>query len=164
MPDYGPSLEAIARRLEDVCVWAKRVSEKPALRLTPESLSLEITTAAAGSRTHDQQMLQRAASAMEQQGSRIDAMVERARSVADQKRELVRNRIVFAIAGMVLFAILPGILARSLPASWAVPERIASRVVRADMWDAGQDMMAKADPDRWAQIVNEKRERDSPPH
>lgn len=147
-PDYAPSLEAIGKRLEDVCVWAQRVSEKPALKLTPESLGREIITAATKARTQDHELLDRAARAMDAAGSRIDAMIARSRSVAEQNRKLVRNRIAFSVAGMALFAILPGAVARSLPASWAVPERIAARMLGTDMWHAGQDMMAKADPDR----------------
>lgn len=54
---------------------------------------------------------------------------------------------------MVTFAILPGAIARSLQARWAVPERIAARMHGTDMWSAGQDMMIKADPGRWEQIV-----------
>ena len=121
-PDYAPSLEAIAKRLEDVCVWAQRVSEKPALKFTPESLGREIAAAATNSRAQDQQLVEQAASTMEAAGSRIDAMIARSRSVADQNRELLRNRIAFAVAGMALFAILPGAIARSLPVSWAVPK------------------------------------------
>lgn len=152
-PDYAPSLEAISKRLEDVCVWAQRVSEKPAMRLTPESLGNEIATAAASSRADDQRLLENAAAAMDATVSRIDAMIARSRSVADHNRELLRNRIAFAVAGMLTFAILPGAVARSLPVSWAVPERIAARMLGTDMWRAGQSMMAKADPDRWTQIV-----------
>ncbi|RSU55923.1 hypothetical protein DAH66_22130 [Sphingomonas koreensis] len=55
---------------------------------------------------------------------------------------------------MVTFAILPGAVARSLPVRWAVLERIAARMLGTDMWRAGQGMMAKADPDRWNQIVD----------
>jgi Family of unknown function (DUF6118) len=157
-PDHPPSLEAIGKRLEDVCVWARRVSEKPAMKLTPESLSREITAAAASSRTQDHQHLERAASAMEAASNRIDAMIARSRTVADQNRELAKNRVAFAVAGMVLCAILPGAIARSLPVSWAVPERIAARMLGTDMWHAGQNMMAKADPQRWSKIV--ARERD----
>ena len=157
-PDYAPSLEAIANRLEDVCVWAKRVSEKPAMRLTPESLSREMATAAAGSRAQDHQHLERAAGAMEAAANRIDAMIARSRSVAGQDRELFRNRIAFAVAGMVLFAILPGAIARSLPVSWAVPERMAAKMLGTGMWNAGQNMMAKADRERWTRMV--ARERD----
>lgn len=163
-PDYAPSLEAIGKRLEDVCVWAQRVSEKPALKLTPESLGRGITTAATKARTQDHELLDRAARAMETAGSRIDAMIARSRSVAEQNRELVRNRIAFAVAGMALFAILPGEVARSLPVSWAVPERIAARMLGTDMWHAGQDMMAKADPDRWDRILAREREHARSPH
>jgi hypothetical protein len=158
-PDYAPSLEAIAKRLEDVCVWAQRVSEKPALKLTPETLGREIAAAATSSRAQDQHLLERATSAMEAAGSRIDAMIARSRSVAEQDRELVRNRIAFAVAGMALFAILPGAIARSLPASWAVPERMAARMLDTDMWHAGQNMMAKADPDQWNGAAARERER-----
>jgi hypothetical protein len=162
--DYAPSLEAIGKRLEDVCVWAQRVSERPALKLTPESLGREIAAAATSSRAQDQQLLERAASSMEAAGSRIDAMIGRSRSAAEQDRELVRNRIAFAVAGMALFAILPGAIARSLPVSWAVPEKIAARMLGTDMWQAGQQMMAKADPDRWNQIVVHEREQIDPSH
>lgn len=82
---------------------------------------------------------------MEAAGNRIDAMIARSRTVAEQDRELARNRIAFAVAGMVLFAILPGAIARSLPVSWAVPERMAARMLGTDMSNAGQNMMAKAD-------------------
>ena len=152
-PDYAPSLEAISKRLEDVCVWAQRVSEKPAIRLTPASLASEIAGAAASSRADDQRLLGMATSAMDAAAGRIDAMIAQSRTVTEQNRELLRNRIAFAVAGMVTFAILPGAVARSLPVSWAVPERIAARMLGTDMWRAGQRMMAKADPGRWNQIV-----------
>lgn len=157
-PDYAPTLEVIGKQLEDVCVWAQRVSERPAIKLTPESLADEITMAAKTTRSHDHERLDRATSSMEAAGSRIDAMIARSRSVAEQNRELYRNRIAFAVAGMALFAILPGAIARSLPVSWAVPERIAARMLGTDMWQAGQAMMAKADPERWNQIAVRERE------
>lgn len=157
-PDYAPTLEAIGKRLEDVCVWAQRVSERPAIKLTPEGLANEITMAAKTARSHDHERLDRATDVMEAAGSRIDAMIARSRIVTEQNRELVRNRIAFAVAGMAMFAILPGAIARSLPVRWAVPERIAARMLGTDMWQAGQSMMAKADPDRWNEIAAAERE------
>ncbi len=152
-PDYAPSLEAMTKRLEDLTGWAKRILERPALALTVETLASEITDAGSTARARDEEMLSRAAQAMEAAGWRIDAMIARSRSVAEQNRELMRNRIAFGVAGMALFAILPGAIARSLPIRWAVPERIAARMLGTDMWHAGQSMMAKADPGRWRQIV-----------
>lgn len=150
-PDYAPSLEAIAKRLEDVCVWARRVSERPALGLTPATLGRQITEAGESARTRDKELLDRAARRMDDAGSRIDAIITRSRSAAEQDRELNRNRIAFGVAGMMLWAILPGAVARSLPVRWAVPERIAARMLGTDMWQAGQTMMFKANPDRWQQ-------------
>jgi len=152
-PDYAPSLEAISKRLEDVCVWAERVSERPALKLTPSSMASQIIAAAESSRADDQRVVKSAAAGMDAATGRLDAMIARSRSVVEQNRELLRNRVAFAAAVMVTFTILPGAVARSLPMNWAVPERIAARMLGTDMWAAGQSMMAKADPDRWNEIV-----------
>ncbi|HSX53746.1 MAG TPA: DUF6118 family protein [Sphingomonas sp.] len=152
-PDYAPSLEAISKRLEDVCGWAQKVSERPALKLTPESLGREIVAASKSSREQDRAMLERAAGGMDAATDRIDAILERARSAAAQKHELLHNRIAFAVAGIALFAILPGPIARALPASWAIPERMATRTLGTDMWNGGQRLMGKADPERWHQVV-----------
>ncbi len=157
-PDYAPSLEAIGKRLEDVCVWAQRVSERPAIKMSPTSLEREIAAAAASSRERDQEVIAGARSAMEAAGARIDALIARSRSTHEQNRELLSNRLAFAVAGIVLWSILPGAVARSLPVSWAVPERIAARMLGTDMWDAGANMMAKANPKQWNQIVTHERE------
>ena len=152
-PDYAPTLEAIARRLEDVCVSVERLSERPALKLTPQAMAREITAAATTSREGDREMLRSAAASMNGAAGNLSAALAGARSAAEQSRELLRNRIAFALAGMVTFAILPGAVARSLPVSWAVPERIAAKMLGADMWRAGQQMMVRANPGRWEQLA-----------
>lgn len=152
-PDYAPSLEAISKRVEDVCTSVQRVSDRPALKLTPEAMAREISAAATASRERDTEMLRSAVASMNGAAGNLSAALAGARSAAEQNRELLHNRVAFAVAGMVAFAILPGAIARSLPVSWAVPERIAARMLGADMWHAGQEMMAKADPERWDQIV-----------
>ncbi|MEN3748363.1 DUF6118 family protein [Sphingomonas sp. HF-S3] len=161
-PDYAPTLEAIAKRLEDVCVWAKKVSEQPAMRLTPETLASAIDKAAGDARSSDRRMLESATAAINTAAGRIDAMIARSQAAGEQDRELLHNRIAFAVAGMVTFAILPGAIARSLPASWAVPERIAARTLGTDMWSGGQRMMRRANPDRWNEIVDREKAHTQP--
>ena len=153
-PDYAPSLEAISKRLEDVCVWAQRVSERPAIKLTPEGIAREIVTAATASRDRDQQMLENAVSSMDVAVRTISGGLAEARSAAAQNRALHHNRLAFAVAGMVAFAVLPGAIARSLPVSWAVPERMAARSLGIDMWNGGQRLMRTADAERWHEIVD----------
>jgi len=152
-PDYAPSLEEISKRIEKVAAWAGRIAQHPAMQLTPEGIGRDIAGAASTSREQDRQMLQDATSGMDAAAGRIDAALARARSAVEQDRELLRNRVAFAVAGIVLWAILPGVVARSLPASWALPERMAARTVGKDMWRAGEQMMAHADPKRWKQIA-----------
>ncbi len=156
-PDYAPSLEAIAKRLEDVCASVQRLSERPALKLTPQTIAQEIAAAATASREGEREMLRSAVASMNGAAGNLSAALAGARSAAEQNRELLHNRVAFAVAGMVTFAILPGAVARSLPVSWAVPERIAARMLGVDMWQAGQQMMAKADPERWEQIATRER-------
>jgi len=158
-PDYTASLEAISKRLEDVGIWARSISERPLIKLKSEALERAIGDAAIVSRAKDQQILSEARGAMEAAGKRIDALIIRGRSANEQTRELKTNRIAFALAGMVLWSILPGAVARSLPVSWNVPERIAARMLGSDMWAAGANMMAKANPQQWNQIVAHERER-----
>lgn len=43
---------------------------------------------------------------------------------------------------MLLMAILPGVVARSLPASWHVPEWMAARMIGLDQRAAGERMIA----------------------
>jgi len=158
-PDYTASLEAISKRLEDVGIWARSISERPLIKLKSEALERAIGDAAIVNRAKDQQILSEARGAMEAAGKRIDALIVRGRSANEQTRELRTKRIAFALAGMVLWSILPGAVARSLPVSWNVPERIAARMLGSDMWAAGANMMAKANPRRWNQIVAHERER-----
>jgi hypothetical protein len=162
LPDYAPSLEAIGKRLEDVCAWARHINEKPAIKLTPESLAREIVNAATESRNQDHRLLEQATSEMNTAGCRIDATVARKQLVHEQHRELKQNRIAFFVAGMVLWAILPGAIARSLPVSWAIPERIAARMLGLSLWDAGQDMMARANPEAGQEIVARHQKRLAP--
>ena len=50
---------------------------------------------------------------------------------------------------------LPGFVARILPTSWHLPERIAARTVREPtLWDAGTRLMQAGNPESWQVIVD----------
>jgi hypothetical protein len=158
-PDYGPSIEELGKRLEDLRALVARMDQHPALRLDPQRFAERISEVAINARAQDHQELGQAIARMDATGSRIDMVTRRARSAADQDRELNHNRVAFAIACMLLWSILPGAVARSLPVSWAAPERIAARMLGTDMWQAGQIMMLRANPDAWRAIVERERGR-----
>lgn len=83
-PDYAPSLEAIAKRLEDVCVSVERLLERPGLKLTPEAIAREIAAAATASREQDREMLRSAAASMNGAAGNLSAALADARSAAEQ--------------------------------------------------------------------------------
>ncbi|HEY0595524.1 DUF6118 family protein [Sphingopyxis sp.] len=59
------------------------------------------------------------------------------------------------LAGCLLWAILPGVVARIMPTSWHLPERIAARTVREPtLWEAGARIMRANSPQDWKAIVD----------
>jgi len=76
-------------------------------------------------------------------------------SLNEQRRRLKWAAGGGLLAGCLLWAVLPGLVARSLPASWHLPERIAARTVREPtLWDAGIRLMRAGNPEGWQAIVD----------
>ena len=71
----------------------------------------------------------------------------------EQRRRLGHAGLIGLAAGMTLWAILPGPIARAMPESWHWPERMAARTLAMPMWDGGQRLMAVAAPDAWREIT-----------
>jgi hypothetical protein len=59
-----------------------------------------------------------------------------------------------AVAGVIVWVCLSGPIARTLPASWSVPERMAAATLRLDRWEAGARLMQNAKPQGWARLVD----------
>ena len=59
------------------------------------------------------------------------------------------------IAGCLLWAVLPGFVARLVPTDWHWPERLAARTVREPtLWQAGTRIMHADSPRAWQGIAN----------
>src|SRR3546814_18515090 len=58
------------------------------------------------------------------------------------------------VLGILLYALLAGLIERALPASWPLPERMAPRALDdPTLWDAGRQLMQRASPARWEGVV-----------
>jgi Family of unknown function (DUF6118) len=51
--------------------------------------------------------------------------------------------------GLVVATVLPGPIYRAMPESWHWPEKRAANILDHDMWDAGEQLQAVADPKKW---------------
>ncbi|WP_058734451.1 hypothetical protein [Sphingomonas sanguinis] len=139
MPDYTPTLGSMMTQLKTTQEALHRIERSPAVALTPVDLTKQIVQAAANARAEDARKLDEARDTIARSIGRIDGIVERGQSVEGQSRLLRRSCVATALATMLLWSILPGAIARSLPASWHVPEWMAARIVGSGPVNINED-------------------------
>ena len=148
IPDYSKTLGEMANRLVSI-------ERQPAMQMTPEDFEARMTAAAARARRDDEVLI---VAAKRERGEAIRdlrAIIGTANSIYEQKR--LRWWYVGGglLAGCLLWSVLPGFVARTLPTSWHLPERIAARTVREPtLWDAGTRLMQAGNPEGWQAIVD----------
>ncbi|MBY0284273.1 MAG: hypothetical protein K2W81_09955 [Sphingomonas sp.] len=146
VPDYSATLGQMAEVLKRTAEGIDRVEQSPAVRLSPAALTDEIVKASAEARAEDRALLRETRDALMRSIGRIDGIVERGQAADVQVRWLIWTCAGGTLAGMMLMAILPGAVARSLPASWHVPEWMAARTIGLDQRAAGERMIATSAP------------------
>ena len=147
IPDYSKTLGEMANRLVSI-------ERQPAMQMTPEDFEARMTAAAARARSDDEVLI---VAAKRERGEAIRdlrAIIGTANSIYEQKR--LRWWYVGGglLAGCLLWSVLPGFVARILPTSWHLPERIAARTVREPtLWEAGTRLMQAGSPEGWQAIA-----------
>ena len=141
VPDYSPTLGEMREALNAATGALSRIERSPAVRLTPTVLTAEIDKAAAPARDADRTASRETHAALWKAIGRIDGIVERGQAADQQLRWLIWSGAGGAVVGMLLMAVLPGAVARSLPESWHVPEWMASRILRMEQRAAGQRLV-----------------------
>lgn len=153
IPDYSKTLEKVAMELKATADQLGQWAEKPALKLTPQALSDAIIKAGSTARADDHAALTTAIKAFNQTEREMTGALVSARTAQAQDKRLRRVSINCLIAGMILWAMLPGMIIRAMPTSWHLPERLAARTLGTDAWDGGQRLMMFANLDGWASFA-----------
>jgi len=141
-PDYSPTLAAIAQSLA-------AMQAHPALRLTPEALASQVRQALEVAQQQGRRELANAVHQVSTMGAALERVAERQRTI----RQVTIMTAMGAVAGVILWVCLSGPIARALPASWSLPERMAAATLKLDRWEAGARLMANASPQDWAHLV-----------
>jgi hypothetical protein len=152
IPDYSKTLEKVAMELKATADQLGQWAEKPALKLTPQALSDAIIKAGSAARVEDHAALNTAIKAFNQTEKDMTGALVSARTAQAQDKRLRRVSVNCVIAGIVLWAIVPGMVIRAMPASWHLPELMAARAMGTDAWDGGQRLMMFAHPDHWNRL------------
>ena len=155
IPDYSATLGQMNTRLASIAEELADIVEKPAMLLTPEGLAARMDAAAEKSRRTDSATLREARDA-HQEAARI---IRDIAGVVREKREQ-HNRLLWAagggaLAGCLLWSFLPGVVARTLPEGWHMPERMARHMVgETTLWEAGTRIMRADSPAAWHAITD----------
>jgi len=145
-PDYSPTLAAIAQSLA-------AMEAHPALQLTPDALVSQIRQAAEAAQHEGRRELAYAVQRVDAAGAGLERVAKRQRTEREQVRQLAILTAAGAVAGIIVWVCVSGPIARALPASWSVPERMAAATLRLDRWEAGSQLMRSVDPASWNELV-----------
>lgn len=144
IPDYSETLGAMLAVQKGADDRLSRIERSPAISLSPAAMAAEIVKASEAARAADQRQMHEVRDEMLRAIGRIDTMVDHGRAAQQQRRVLISTGIGAAVGAMLLMAILPGAIARSLPASWHAPEWMAARTIGLDQREAGERMIETA--------------------
>jgi hypothetical protein len=149
IPDYTETLGKMATNFEALAEELEELSSKPALELTPEVLAKQIAAAGAVARKAEQESLASATATFVKLGSEMAGFLASARTENEQNKWVLGFGGLCLAFGLVVATVLPDPIYRAMPESWHWPERAAANVLDRDMWEAGEQLQAVADPKRW---------------
>ena len=168
MPDYTETLGRIQQGVDAtadrVAVINDVIARSPALAMTPEQMVQRIAAAGNAARREDQAALAKAGEDKARVMAELRSLAGSAWTRADQKNRQLWFGLAGVAIGALLWAMLPGVVARAAPESWRWPEKMAARTLRLDRWTASRRLAATSQPDTWntmvagAIIVRENRE------
>lgn len=154
IPDYGPTLTEMTKRLGAIAGSIGDIAEHPAMQITPDGFGRRIEAAAEAARRVDQGRINDAHNELRQAAQDMRAVTSHARTSAEQRRKLFQAVGGGVLGGILLWSFLPGTIARAMPESWQWPERMAARMVGEESpWTAGIRLMRAGEPAMWNAIV-----------
>lgn len=153
----------MAGQLEAVTLNLGSLAAQPALALTPSGIADQISRAAESMRRLEHDRLSSAHQELRHSTQALLDVVTLARTRSEQQRVLYKVGGACLLSGLLLWAVLPGAIARSVPASWRWPERMATRMlVQPSIVEAGIHLIRSEDPAQWDAIADAARlERDN---
>lgn len=150
IPDYNSTLKEMAKQLGAVGGYLKGMTAHPAMQLTPETVADRIAVAAQSARRADQDQIVQSRTELQHATRELRAITNRVRTSADQRATVIRAGLASALVGALVWSFLPGAVARALPDSWHLPERIATRMLDAPtVAEAGIRLIRSQDPEGW---------------
>ena len=158
IPDYTATLGQMTDQLERVSRTLTAIGNKPAIELTPDEIAIQIKRASLDMLRDSSDLFRHGRKDLDLATGRLAAIVGRVRAQDEQTRQTWRFAGMGVLAGILLWSILPGTIARAMPESWHWPERMARKAVgEPTIVDAGIRLIRSQNPDAWEGLAEAQR-------
>ena len=154
-PDYSETLGEIAALLDKMRTAINTLARQPAMTFTPDAMAAQIAAAGKKARAEDSAVIQRARERIDGAAHHMERLADTIATAREQRRRLVWAAGGGALAGMLLWSILPGVALRTLPQSWHMPENMARHIIgEPTLWEAGSRLMRADSPQAWNALTD----------
>lgn len=150
--DYSPTLAELSEAIAAVSAQAVALGERPLLALAPDQLGSLFQIAAAKVLAKPVAELERERTTLRQAAEALGAAREADLAKSRSWRRTGSLLGGGALVGVVLWGLLLGPVARTLPASWGAPERLASATLNLPLAPAGERLLRRGDPQGWTAV------------
>ena len=158
IPDYTATLGKMANQLEQVSDKFTVFASKPAIELTPEDIAVQIKRASLDMLRDSSDLFRQGRKDLDSSTAQLSAIVGRVRSEAEQRRQIQRFTGIGVLAGILLWSILPGTIARAMPENWQWPERMAREATgEPTIMEAGIRLIRSQNPEAWEELATAQR-------
>ena len=158
IPDYTATLGQMADQLARVSDSLTAIGNKPAIELTPEDITVQIKRASLDMLRDSSDLFRQGRKDLDNATGRLAAIVGRVRAEDEQKRQTWRFAVMGLAAGILLWSIFPGTIARAMPESWHWPERLARKAVgEPTIVEAGIRLIRSQNPEAWEELAEAQR-------
>lgn len=158
IPDYTATLGQMAGQLAQVSKTLTAIGNKPAIELTPEDIAVQIKRASLDMLRDSSDLFRQGRRDFDSATAQLSAMVGRVRTEVEQKHQTWRFAAMGLAAGILLWSILPGTIARAMPESWHWPERMARKAVgEPTIVEAGIRLIRSQNPAAWEELATAQR-------
>lgn len=158
IPDYTATLGQMSDQLAQVSKTLGAIGDKPAIELTPEDIAVQIKRVSLDMLRDASDLFRQGRKDLDLATGRLAAIVGRVRTEDEQKRQTWRFAGIGLVAGMLLWSILPGAIARTMPESWHWPERMARKAVgEPSIVEAGIRLIRSQNPEAWEELAAAQR-------
>lgn len=155
-PEVSRQLRAQSTELKRLAEETQRLAASPALDVTPGVYSELIRRAFNTTTERFEAPWNKTLADLQKVGAEFARYGQRVRDQDRQRRQIICTASLSGVVAVMAWLGLSGPVARSLPDSWQVAERMAAATLGVDRLRAGERLMQRADPTAWRQLSRAK--------